>query len=64
MALQQVGGHRTPVEAELDLAIDAPGRVVAQNADDRQIVTHRGINSMALKPKAPSPVSITTRESG
>src|SRR2546430_4503814 len=30
-ARQQVGGYGTPVETELDLSIDTPGRVVSKN---------------------------------
>jgi len=51
MALQQIGGHGTPIEPELDLAIDAPGRVVSQNADDRQVMAHRRIELHGVEAK-------------
>jgi len=48
-SLQQVSGHRSAVEAQLDLPVDTPGRIVTEYADDIELVAHRRVEFHRVK---------------
>src|SRR4030095_11774863 len=41
-SLEQVGGHRAAIQTQLNLPVDAPGRIVADERDDIEVVAHSG----------------------
>ena len=50
---QQVGGYRPAVQAQLNLPVNAPRRVVAQNGNDIQPMPHRRVKLHPVKAKGP-----------